>query len=87
MKHLRRLCAVVVLAMALSFSAFAGDILTPGATQPQPKQRSMTTTSVAAATSNATSDSEPGDILTPGAVFDPVTEAALSLLQSLLSLF
>ena len=86
MKHLRRLCAVVVLAMALSFSAFAGDILTPGATQPQPKQRSMTT-SVAAETSNGTSDSEPGDILTPGAVLDPVTEAALSLLQSLLSLF
>lgn len=84
MKHLRRLCAVVVLAMALSFSAFAGDILTPGATQPKPKS-SMT--SVTAETSNETSNSEPGDILTPGAVLDPVTEAALSLLQSLLSLF
>ena len=82
MKHLRRLCAVVVLAMALSFSAFAGDILTPGATQPQPNH-SMTATSVA----TETSDSEPGDILTPGAVLDPVTEAVLSLLQSLLSLF
>ncbi|HEY0380488.1 MAG TPA: hypothetical protein VGC87_26480 [Pyrinomonadaceae bacterium] len=83
MKHLRRLCAVVVLAMALSFSAFAGDILTPGATEPQPKHSSMTTASV----TTETSDSEPGDILTPGAVIDPVTEAALSLLESLLSLF
>ena len=80
MKHLRRLCAVVILAMALSLSAFAGDILTPGATQPPPKSSTM---SVAAETCN----SEPGDILTPGAALDPVTEATLSLLQSLLALF
>ena len=81
MKNLRRLCAVVVLAMALSFSALAGDILTPGATQPRPK--STTTKSITIEASN----SEPGDILTPGAALGPVTEAALSLLQSLLSLF
>ncbi|HWT02965.1 MAG TPA: hypothetical protein VN256_22130 [Pyrinomonadaceae bacterium] len=81
MKHLRRLCAVVVLAMALSFSAFAGDILTPGSKQAQPKSSTTSTLMV------ESSDSEPGDILTPGAVLDPVTEAALSLLQSLLSLF
>lgn len=86
MKNLRRLCAVVVLAMALSFSAFAGDILTPGSKDTQPK-RSTATTSVATETYYETSDSEPGDILTPGAVLDPVTEAALSLIQSLLSLF
>ncbi len=82
MKHLRRLCAVAVLAMALSFSAFAGDILTPGANDTQPK-RSTTTASAPTETTN----SDPGDILTPGAVIDPVTEAALSLLESLLSLF
>ena len=82
MKHLRRLCAVVILAMALSFSAFAGDILTPGATQTQPTCSTMTTS-----VTTEPSNSEPGDILTPGAVLDPVTEAALSLLESLLSLF
>jgi hypothetical protein len=82
MKHLRRLCAVVVLAMALSFSAFAGDVLTPGATQPPPKC-STTKASVTTETAN----SELGDVLTPGAALDPVTEATLSLLESLLSLF
>ena len=81
MKTFRRLCAVVVLAMALSFSALAGDILMPGATQP--KLKSMTTSSITAEASN----SEPGDILMPGAALAPVTEATLSLLQSLLSLF
>jgi hypothetical protein len=82
MKHLRRLCAVVVLAVALSFSAFAGDIMLPGATQPLPKL-STTTTRV----TTEACDSEPGDILMPGAALDPVTEATLSLLESLLSLF
>jgi hypothetical protein len=83
MKHLRRLCAVVVLAMALSFSAFAGDILLPGATAPLSK---LSTTATASVTTE-TCDSELGDILLPGATLDPVTEATLSLLQSLLPLF
>ena len=83
MKYLRRLCAVVVLAVALGFSAFAGDILTPGATQPLPKS----STTITASVTTETCDSEPGDILTPGAALDPVTEATLSLLESLLSLF
>ncbi len=83
MKHLRRLCAVVVLAMALSLSAFAGDILMPGAVQPKPKSSTM----VMASFTTETSNSETGDILMPGAALDPVTEATLSLLESLLSLF
>jgi hypothetical protein len=69
--------------MALSFSAFAGDILTPGATQPPPK----TSTTYTASATTATCNSDPGDILTPGAAVNPVTEATLSLLESLLSLF
>jgi len=83
MKHLRRLCAVAVLAMALSFSASAGEVLMPGATQPTESTYSATATSVATETCN----SEPGDILMASATLDPVTKAALSLLQSLLSLF
>ncbi len=82
MTNLRRLCAVVVLTVALGFSAFAGEILTPGiAKTPQ----STTTTTITSATTE-TSNLEPGEILTPGAL-DPVTEAALSLLQSLFSIF
>jgi hypothetical protein len=83
MKNFRQLCAVVVLTLALSFSASAGDILVPGAT-PTPQPISSTkTTSVPAETCNL----GPGDILVPGATVDPVTEAALSLLYSLLSIF
>lgn len=72
MNNLRRLCAVAVLTVALSFSASAGEILTPGT-----KQTKTTTTC----------NLEPGEILTPGSALDPVTEAALSLLQSLFSIF
>ena len=84
MNHLRRLCAVLVLTMALSFSASAGDILMPGITQTS-QSRSTTTTTASVATE--TCNLEPGDILMPGATLDPVTEAALSLLQSLFSIF
>lgn len=80
MKNLRRLCAVVVLTVAISFSASAGEILTPGTTQPK---TTTTTTSTAAGTCNL----EPGEILTPGSALDPLTEAALSLLRSLFSIF
>jgi hypothetical protein len=83
MKTLRRLCAVAVLTVALSFSASAGEISTPGITQTSQSKTTTTTTSAATETCNL----EPGEISTPGAVFDPLTEAALSLLQSLFSIF
>jgi hypothetical protein len=84
MKHVRRFCATIVLTLALSFSAFAGDILIPGATtQPTPQQKSSMTSAMPEA-----EDSSTGDILIPGAdALDPVTQFTLSLLQSLLSLF
>jgi hypothetical protein len=82
MKHLGRVCAVLVLMATFSLPALAGDILIPGCTQPQPKS-SVATTSVA----TEACDLEMGDILIPGAVLDPATEAALSLFQSLPSLF
>ena len=82
MTNLRRLCAVVVLTVALSFSAFAGEILTPGIAQ---TPQSNTTTTITSATTE-TCNLEPGEILTSGAM-DPVTEAALSLLQNLFSIF
>jgi len=71
--------------MALSFSALGGEILTPGIAQtPQSKTTTTTFTSEATGTCNL----DPGEILTPGsALLDPVTEAALNLLQSLFSIF
>ena len=84
MTNLRRLCAVVVLTVVLSFSAFGGEILTPGIAQ---TPQSNTTTTITSATSE-TCNLEPGEILTPGSsALDPVTESALSLLQSLFSIF
>jgi hypothetical protein len=82
MKHLGRVCAVLVLMVVFSLPALAGDILIPGCAQPQSKS-SAATTSVA----TEARDLEMGDILIPGVVLDPATEAALGLLQSLPSLF
>jgi hypothetical protein len=72
MKKLQQFCAAVVLTLALTLSAFAGDISCPGVIdQPPPQQSSAT-----------------GEMGAPGAVaLDPVTGTALSLLQSILSLF
>jgi len=82
MKKLQQFCAAVVLTLALALSAAAGDISMPGATTPPPGQSSVTgEISFPGATAT-------GEISIPGAVaLDPVTEAALSLLQSLMSLF
>lgn len=83
MKKVQRFCATVALALALTVSTAAGEIPGPGTTiLPSPPKIAVT-----------------GDILTPGAHatddillqgvtdLDPMTEAALSLLQSILSLF
>ena len=73
----------MVLTLALALSVFAGQIPTPGATDPTPQQESSVTDDMSGPSVSAT-----GQIPTPGvAALDPVTEAALSLLQGLLSLF
>lgn len=83
MKKLQQLCAVVILTFVLSFSALAGDMGCPGAVAPPPPpvQTSLT-----------------GDMGCPGVVdtnstqtsnttvVDPITQAALDLLTSALSL-
>jgi len=61
MRIIRQFCAVTGLTMALAFSAFAGDMLTPGV--------------------NA-----PGEISTPGATANTVTEMALGFLLNVSSL-
>jgi len=86
MKKLQRFCAAVVFASALSLSAFAGEMSTPGDVQPPPPpplNQMATTGEMDCPGVTAT-----GDMQTPGvAAIDPVTMATLSLLQDMLSVF
>jgi hypothetical protein len=83
MKILRQFFAVTALTLVLAFSSLAGDIQFPGATNPSPPQQSCVTGDISCPGATAT-----GEISFPGVVaLDPVTEAALGLLKSLLSLF
>lgn len=83
MKKLQKFCTGTVLTLALTLSAFAGDMGTPGATNPTPLLQSSVTGDMSGPGATAT-----GDMQAPGAVeIDPVTEAVLSLLQGLMSLF
>jgi ABC-type phosphate transport system substrate-binding protein len=82
MKKIQQFCAAVVLTLALVLSAFAGDMSAPGATSPSPPQKSSITGEISMPGATAT-----GEIPGPGVdALDPVTEAALNLFQSLLSL-
>jgi hypothetical protein len=84
-KNFRQFFATAVLILVLTFPAFAGEIQSPGVINPPPppSQQSSVTGDMSMPGATAT-----GDILIPGAAeLDPVTEAALSLLQSILSIF
>lgn len=84
MKNLRQFCATLILTLALAFSASAGEIGFPGATNPPPPPEQS---SVAEET-NLSGATSTGDIITTGlAALDPATAAALSLIRSLLTLF
>jgi hypothetical protein len=74
MKNLQRFCAAVVLTLTFTLSAFAGDIPFPGAEEPPPPPQHSQMASDPA-TSDSTSDA---------VTDDPITEALLSLLQSIL---
>jgi hypothetical protein len=78
MKTLRRLCALLVLTLALSFSAFAGQIDTGFTPPPPPSQATVT---------GEISTGVTGDMTTGVTATDPASDIFLSLLQSLLSLF
>lgn len=83
MKTFRQFLAAAVLTLVLSFSGLAGDIQFPGVTNSPSPQQSSVTGEISMPGATAT-----GDMPTPGVTaLDPVTEAALSLLQSLMSLF
>lgn len=81
MKKLRYFCMACVFALALATATFAGDIATPGKTDPPPPP------------SNQSSAQTPEDIhtgggkqnstATSGTVADTVADIALSLLQTM----
>lgn len=79
MKTLRRLCAAFVLTLALSLSAFAGD-MQAGVTAPPPPRSSQTTTQGEITTGVA------GE-MSAGVAGEVPNNIFLSLLQSLLALF
>jgi hypothetical protein len=83
MKKLKHLCAATVLALTLTLSAFAGEMSSPGIKSSSSPQESSAAGDIGMPGATAA-----GEILTPGlSGLDPVTEAALGLLDSLLSLF
>ena len=82
MRTLRRLCAALVLTLVLALSAFAGEIDTMFVPPPPPPQQSMTQ-----ATEGEIDTGIAGEIDTTAAITSPVTDTALNLLQSVLSIF
>lgn len=83
MKKFRQFCVAVVLAVVFTIFASAGEIPGPGAESSPPPQHSSITGDIGFPGVTAT-----GDISYPGmAALDPVTEAALSLLQNIFLIF
>lgn len=78
MKSFRRFCATVVLAFAVAFSTYAGEIeCGVTGTPPPPTEQATSAGDIGAGIT--------GDIQT--GFVNPTTDSFLSLLQSLLSLF
>lgn len=84
MKTLRQLCAVVVFTLALAIPAFAGEMHI-GSPTPPPSQPAQTATANGEMEIGLTGQEETGSSEATAA--DSATEIALSLLQSVLSLF
>lgn len=83
MKNLQQFCAVVVLTLVFTISAPAGEIPGPGGTTPPPQVQICVTGDI-----DCPGTTDTGEIQFPGAgTLNPITEAMLSLFQSILSLF
>jgi hypothetical protein len=80
MRKLKQLCIAAVLSLVLSFTTFAGDMQTPGITNPPPTDQSTSTGDMS--TSDVTSDgTSSGDMKAT----DSVTEITLYLFDSIVS--
>jgi hypothetical protein len=77
MKRLRQICAVTILTVSVTLSAFAGNI-NCGAVEPPPPETPSSVTGEMATGATATNETT---------YVDPVTGLALDILQSLLALF
>jgi FlaG/FlaF family flagellin (archaellin) len=82
MKNLRRLCGAVVFTLALTITAFAGDIQTT-VTSPPPSQPAQTATLNGDIQTGVTGQVETGSSEASGSA----TEITLNLLLSVLALF
>lgn len=80
MEKVRQFCAAVVLVLSFAISAYAGQ-MTTWVTEPPPPPPS--------ASADGQMSTPVADPITTGSseVADPVTQVALSLLQSVMSLF
>jgi hypothetical protein len=82
MKTTRRICATLVLTLTLTLTGLAGEIHTPGVTPtPPPAPATSQQDPTASGDELQPQDADGTDFLTPA------TEAALSLFQTVLSLF
>jgi hypothetical protein len=82
MKSLKKVCAAVLLTLIISLTTLAGD-MSCGITAPPPQQSQAATTGDISA-GIASADKATGD---EAMVANSVTEIALNLMQSVLSLF
>ena len=80
MRELKQLCTATMLLLALAFTAFAGDIHTPGIISPPPDQPSITGDMHTGLTASETSNSETTAI-------DSVMGLALYLFNGITSSF
>lgn len=78
MKKLKQLCVAAVFTLVLATATLAGDIQTPGVTQQPPNEPSAT---ILGGIESVPSGQN------PEAISDSVANIALSLLQTLLSVF
>jgi hypothetical protein len=84
MKNFRQFCATLILTLALAFAAFAGEIGFPGTnTTPPPEPDSSITEETELSDETSTVLTSTSGI----AAIDPTTEAALSVIRSLLLFF
>lgn len=87
MKNLKQLGAAVVLTLALTLPAFAGEITTMVMPPPPASPASATTQGeISTTVAGQITTMNEGEISTPVASADSVTGIALNLLQSVLSL-
>ena len=87
MKHLKRLSAILALTSLLALPAFAGETPTPPCPPPDPGE--VNNPPCSGGQQSADDSTTPGEVNSPEsyAVADVVTDAAIDILQSVLSIF